>query len=52
MISDLNAQGVHTEIIKGDVSVKEDVEKLVKQASSTRAVKGVIHAAMILEVSC
>ena len=51
MIQHLSSQGVRTVIFNGDVSIKEDVEKLVKQALSSHTIKGVIHAAMVLEVS-
>lgn len=50
MIADLNASGVETLIIKGDVSIKADVENAVACASSARVIKGVINAAMVLEV--
>lgn len=51
MIEDLNNRGVQTDVIQGDVSIKEDVIALVTYASSKHVVKGIIHAAMVLEVS-
>lgn len=50
MIRDLNHRGVHTEVVRGDISIKEDVTALVDQASRARPVKGIVHAAMIVEV--
>lgn len=51
MIEDLNKRGVQTDVIQGDVSIKKDVTALVAYASSKHVVKGVVHAAMVLEVS-
>ena len=50
MLQDLNEHGVETMVVKGDVSVKEDVFAMVRQASCRRKIKGIIHAAMVLEV--
>ncbi|KAL8758325.1 MAG: hypothetical protein Q9199_001581 [Rusavskia elegans] len=49
VIHDLNARGVMTQIYKGDVSVKIDVQTLVSHASRKHPIKGIIHAAMVLE---
>ncbi|OQE84225.1 hypothetical protein PENNAL_c0027G02236 [Penicillium nalgiovense] len=43
--------GVNIVTIQGDVSKMEDVERAVAQAISMGPLKGVVHAAMVLQVS-
>jgi NAD(P)-dependent dehydrogenase (short-subunit alcohol dehydrogenase family) len=50
MADDLRNRGVEIDIIKCDVTIKEEVTAAVGQASSERMIKGVLHAAMVLEV--
>ena len=51
VIHDLNKRGVETQVCRGDVSIQEDVQALVDKASRKYQIKGVVHAAMVLEVS-
>ncbi|KAF4334740.1 polyketide synthase [Fusarium beomiforme] len=46
IIADLHAMGCHLTLAQGDVSIKEDVRRAVKQAS--RPIGGVIQGAMVL----
>ncbi len=50
IVDDLRKQGVEIDIIKCDVTIKEEVTAAVERASSKRPIKGVIHAAMVLDV--
>lgn len=43
--------GVNVVTIQGDVSKMEDVERAVAQALSMGPLKGVVHAAMVLQVN-
>lgn len=44
-------RGVNVVTIRGDVSKMDDVERAVTQALSMGPIKGVVHAAMVLQVS-
>jgi short-subunit dehydrogenase len=46
----LQSRGVSTQVITCDVTKKGEVTSAVEQASNGRFIKGVIHAAMVLEV--
>lgn len=50
MIQDLRKRGTVVEVIKCDILSKEEVVAGVEQASRKREIKGVVHAAMVLEV--
>lgn len=45
------SKGVNVVTIQGDVSKMEDVERAVAQAITMGPLKGVVHAAMVLQVS-
>lgn len=50
VVDALRNREVEIDIIKCDVTIKEEVKAAVGQASSKRMIKGVLHAAMVLEV--
>ena len=50
MVDELQKQGVEVDIIRCDITVKEQVVAAVEKASSKRTIRGVLHAAMVLEV--
>lgn len=49
LVPDLALQGCHALLIDGDVSHLADVERAV--AASSRPIKGVLHMAMVMQVS-
>ena len=51
VISELSFRGVETHVYKGDVSILEDVQAFICEASCGHQIKGVINAAMVLEAS-
>ena len=50
-ISELQVMGVQTNIFQSSVTEKSELLAVVRQTSSTRAIKGVLHAAMVEGVS-
>jgi NADPH:quinone reductase-like Zn-dependent oxidoreductase len=52
LVANLKAAGANVQVIRGDASVREDVEQAVKEVDPSRPIRGVIHAAMVLRVSC
>lgn len=50
-ISRAKARGVNVVSVRGDISRMVDVEEAVSQAISMGPLKGVVHAAMVLQVS-
>jgi NADPH:quinone reductase-like Zn-dependent oxidoreductase len=50
LVRDLEASGAVVTIVRGDVSVLADVERAISGISSSRPLRGVIHAAMVLRV--
>lgn len=51
LVSDLEATGADVLIVRGDVSVPEDVQRAVASIPSDRPIRGVVQAAMVLRVS-
>lgn len=51
LVATLEAAGAHVQVIRGDASVREDVERAIKEVGPSRPIRGVIHAAMVLRVS-
>ena len=49
-IDDLRDRGIGIDVMNCDVTVKSDVVAAVRKASNKRPIKGVLHAAMVLEV--
>ncbi|KAF1934915.1 reducing type I polyketide synthase [Clathrospora elynae] len=48
LVKDLESAGAVVKIVRGDVSVRADVEQAISGISSQRPLRGVIHAAMVL----
>ena len=49
-VAELRATGLHVEVFAGDVARQADVESVVQRIrSSTRPLRGVLHAAMVLD---
>lgn len=42
--------GASVEVYRADVSNEKDVEEVVSAVSARRPIRGVVHAAMVLEV--
>ena len=51
LIQSIEARGVTATVIRGDVTAIADVKAAVKEAGAVHPVRGVVHAAMVLEVS-
>jgi NAD(P)-dependent dehydrogenase (short-subunit alcohol dehydrogenase family) len=51
LVQDLREAGAEVSVIRGDVSVREDVERAIKSVPADRPIRGVINAAMVLQVS-
>jgi NADPH:quinone reductase-like Zn-dependent oxidoreductase len=51
LVKDLELAGASVNVVRGDVSVREDVERAVATIPSDRPLRGVIQAAMVLRVS-
>lgn len=51
LVTSLRKAGANVQILRGDVSVREDVERAVSQVDPVHPIRGVIHAAMVLWVS-
>ena len=50
VLKNLHAEGCKVDLVKGDVSVLEDVQRTFKEA--TAPIAGIIQGAMVLRVSC
>ncbi|KAL4968488.1 type I polyketide synthase [Aspergillus stella-maris] len=48
LVEHLQTAGANVQVIRGDVSVREDVERAVKGVDPSVPIRGVIHAAMVL----
>ncbi|KAJ8116655.1 hypothetical protein ONZ43_g4395 [Nemania bipapillata] len=51
LVKDLKAAGASVHIVRGDVSVRQDVERAVASVGSDLPICGVVHAAMVLRDS-
>lgn len=51
IIQDLAALGATTEIVKCDILQLDSVESVIKQISKQRSIKGLVHFAMVRDVS-
>lgn len=51
LVQNILDAGASVTVIRGDVSVKADVEQAVASVDPDRPIRGVIHAAMVLQVS-
>jgi len=52
LVKDIEAAGVAVQVIRGDATVKADVERAVKGIPAEYPIRGVVQAAMVLKVRC
>jgi hypothetical protein len=50
LVEDVKKAGAEVQVIRGDVTVKKDVESATKAIPSKFPLRGVVHAAMVLKV--
>jgi len=50
LVEDVKKGGAEVQVIRGDVTVKRDVERAIKAIPSKYPLRGVVHAAMVLKV--
>ncbi|KAK0644424.1 lovastatin nonaketide synthase [Cercophora newfieldiana] len=48
LVADMKEAGANIQVIRGDASVREDVDRAVKEVDPAHPIRGVIHAAMVL----
>nr|UPN67568.1 hypothetical protein [Pestalotiopsis sp.] len=48
LISDIEAAGAITQVVRGDATSRADVVRAVREVSPDHPIKGVVHAAMVL----
>lgn len=51
LVSTIETRGVEVTVLKCDVAIKEDVETAIRSVSRDRKLRGVVNAAMVLNVS-
>jgi NADPH:quinone reductase-like Zn-dependent oxidoreductase len=51
LLKDLETRGANVQVFRGDAAVKEDVENAVRSVPIDRPIRGVVNAAMVLQVS-
>ena len=51
VVASLEKAGANVQVIRGDASQADDVQRAVGQVKSRRPIRGVVHAAMVLKVS-
>ncbi len=51
LIKSITEAGAIPQVFRGDASNISDVSSVIKAVTSERRIKGVVHAAMVLEVS-
>ncbi|KAI9655990.1 MAG: Type I Iterative PKS [Bathelium mastoideum] len=49
LVESIKKAGAAVQVIRGDASSQADVDHAVGQTTATRAIKGVVHAAMVLQ---
>ncbi|KAL8881789.1 MAG: hypothetical protein Q9198_001081 [Flavoplaca austrocitrina] len=50
-VSSIETRGIEVTVLKCDVAIKEDVETAIRSVSRDRKLRGVVNAAMVLNVS-
>ena len=50
LVKDIEAAGITVQVIRGDATVKADVERTVKSIPTKAPIRGVVQAAMVLRV--
>ncbi|KAF4990933.1 hypothetical protein FGRMN_8171 [Fusarium graminum] len=48
-VKDLEARGANVQVFRGDVAVREDVEKTIASVPSDVPIRGIVNAAMVLQ---
>lgn len=51
LIASITKAGAIPQVFRGDASNVNDVSSVIEKVTSTRRIKGLVHAAMVLEVS-
>lgn len=51
LVDDMRKAGASVQVIRGDVTVRADVDDALKNVPPQHPVRGVVHAAMVLRVS-
>lgn len=51
LVDDMRNAGASVQVIRGDATIRADVDKALKSIPSEHPVRGVVHAAMVLRVS-
>ncbi|GIZ48088.1 hypothetical protein CKM354_001116100 [Cercospora kikuchii] len=49
LVDSIQKAGARTQIFRGDASVEKDVEHAIAEVTASRSIKGVVHAAMVLQ---
>ncbi|EED19830.1 polyketide synthase, putative [Talaromyces stipitatus ATCC 10500] len=49
LVESIQKAGAAVQVFRGDASVQADVDRAVNEVTATRTIKGVIHAAMVLQ---
>ena len=52
LVKDIEAAGIAVQVIRGDATVKADVERAIKGIPAEAPIRGVVQAAMVLRVRC
>jgi acyl transferase domain-containing protein/NADPH:quinone reductase-like Zn-dependent oxidoreductase len=52
LVEDMEKAGAVVQVVRGDATNKEDVVRAVQQVPAEHPIRGVVHAAMVLRVSC
>lgn len=52
VVRDLEGSGANVDVFKADASNKTAIADIVSVLSARRTIKGVVHAAMVLQVRC
>lgn len=51
LVQEFKDSGASVEVYRGDASSEADVTRIISQIKDTHIIRGVVHAAMVLEVS-
>lgn len=51
LVDDMRKAGASVQVIRGDATIRADVDRALRSISSEYPVRGVVHAAMVLRVS-
>lgn len=51
VVKELVAKGASVQVYRGDASIEADVNNTISEVQKTHPIRGVVHAAMVLQVS-